>query len=87
MKEHGELSPEELLQLDENGFRERFGKTPLARPGREGILRNLAIMLGNRGEVNDLPLLRGAMGDVSAVVREAAEWGVKQIEERRETAK
>lgn len=87
LKEYGELSPTELLQLDENGFRERFGKTPLARPGREGILRNLAIMLGNKGEANDLPALRGAMRDESAVVREAAEWSVKRIEERRETAK
>ncbi len=37
-----------LFSLDEAAFRRRFRHTPLWRPKRQGILRNAAIVLGNR---------------------------------------
>jgi epoxyqueuosine reductase len=37
----------ELLSLTEAEFRERFGHTALARPGREGLVRNAAIVAAN----------------------------------------
>ena len=45
-----------LFDLDEAAFRERFRHTPLWRPRRRGILRNAAIVLGNR------PTLTGHSG-------------------------
>lgn len=38
----------ELLALDERGFRERFGGSPILRAKRRGLLRSAALALGNR---------------------------------------
>src|SRR5262249_26253044 len=45
----------ELLELDEEAFRQRFAGTALLRPGRAGLLRNAALALGNRGQPSALP--------------------------------
>lgn len=73
----------EMLKLSEAEFQQRFGATPLARPGREGILRNVAIAAGNSGSNSDREALVDASKDESEIIREAAEWGVEQIEEKR----
>src|SRR5262245_49779160 len=39
----------ELLSLTDTEFRKRFGHTALARPGREGLVRNAAIVAANAG--------------------------------------
>ena len=36
-----------LLTLTEPEFQSRFGHTPLARPGRDGLARNAAIVIAN----------------------------------------
>ena len=76
------LQGAEILELSQEEFTRQFGETPLARPGREGILRNAAIAAGNRGDRSVLPALKMRLEDESAVVREAAAWGVSQIEKR-----
>jgi len=72
----------ELLSLDEESFRERFGKTPLARPGRSGLLRNACVVLGNRGDEAHLAALKRVAGDDDAIVRDAASWALDQIAAR-----
>ncbi len=42
------LDTAELLTLTEDEFRQRFGQTALARPGRDGLVRNAAIVMANR---------------------------------------
>jgi epoxyqueuosine reductase len=69
----------ELLGLSEAEFRERFKKTPLARPGRAGILRNAAIVLGNSGDRSHLPNLYAAINDEHPLVRGAAVWAISQL--------
>jgi len=76
------LDPIELLGLSEEDFRQRFRGTALTRPGRAGLLRNAALVLGNRGDAAALPALRRALDDAEPLVREAARWGVARIEER-----
>jgi epoxyqueuosine reductase len=39
----------ELLTLTDEEFGRRFGDTALARPGREGLVRNAAIVAANAG--------------------------------------
>jgi epoxyqueuosine reductase len=39
-----------LLTLDEEGFRQRFPRSPLRRCGREGLLRNASVVLHNQQE-------------------------------------
>lgn len=47
------LDAGDLLTLTEDEFRQRFGHTALARPGRSGLLRNAAIVAGNAvGEIS-----------------------------------
>ncbi len=70
----------ELLGLSEQEFQTRFGPTPLERPGRAGLLRNAALVLGNRGDPAGLPALRQALEDPEPLVREAAQWAMAKIE-------
>ena len=60
-----------LLLLDEAGFRQRFRRTPLWRPKRRGILRNAAIVLGNRPHEAALPGLLQGLEDAEPPVRAA----------------
>ena len=43
------ISLERLSQLSPEEFRERFGATPVARAKYEGLLRNVAVAVANRG--------------------------------------
>jgi epoxyqueuosine reductase len=70
----------ELLGLSEEEFRRRFRDTALWRSRRRGLLRNAAIVLGNRGDARALPALERALGDAEPLVREAAHWAIERIQ-------
>ena len=72
----------ELLGLSEEAFRRRFRGTALLRTKRRGLLRNVALVLGNTGDAAALPALRHALDDAEPLVREAARWAIEQIERR-----
>lgn len=69
----------ELFSLSEAEFRTKFLGTALMRAGREGLLRNAAIVLGNRRHPESVPALGLALNDESPVVRGAAAWALGQI--------
>lgn len=69
----------DLMQLDESGFRERYGDTPIVRTKRRGLLRNAAVALGNAGDASALPALEKALADAEPLVREHARWAMEQI--------
>jgi epoxyqueuosine reductase len=73
------VDPVELLGLSEEEFRRRFRGTALTRSKRGGLLRNAALVLGNRGDPVALPALRRARADPEPLVREAAEWAIARI--------
>jgi epoxyqueuosine reductase len=78
------LLPEwiDLVELFEDAalFAEKYQHTPLTRAKRKGILRNAALVLGNQGCVDALPLLESALSqDIDPVVRDACGWAVDQI--------
>ena len=75
----------ELLQMTEDRFRAWAEGSPVKRAQHEGLARNMALVLGNRGEEIHLPVLDEArQNHPSEVVREAAEWA--RIELRRRLA-
>jgi epoxyqueuosine reductase len=76
------LDAVDLLGLSEDAFRQRFRGTALMRPGRSGLLRNAAVVLGNTGDESVLPALRRALTDPDPVVRDAAEWAIAEISAR-----
>jgi epoxyqueuosine reductase len=74
------VSLEQLLALDDAGWREASEGTPLKRAGRESLARNAALVLGNLGDPQALPALRAAAaGHDDAIVREAAAWAVSKL--------
>src|SRR5262249_1436764 len=74
----------ELFRLSEDEFRRRFRDTALWRARRRGLLRNAALILGNRADPAALPALEQALSDPEPVVRDAAQWAIDQIRGREE---
>ncbi len=72
-----ELLP--LFDLDEEAFATRFRGTPLSRPGRSGILRNAAIVLGNQHATCAVTTLCRALDDVDPIVRGAVAWALGRL--------
>lgn len=66
----------ELLAMEEDSLRQRFGPTALWRARRAGLLRNAAIVLGNRPDQAALSALMGRLDDAAAVVRGACAWAL-----------
>lgn len=73
------VDPITLLSMTEVQFRERFRTSPLSRPKRAGLLRNAAIVLGNRGDRCAVPALIGALQDSESLVRGAAAWALGRL--------
>jgi epoxyqueuosine reductase len=71
-------SPEDLT-LTPQAFNQRFKRTPIQRAKRRGYLRNVAVALGNIGDMHTLPVLQHALNDEESVVREHAKWAVNKI--------
>jgi len=78
---HPALAEQGLVEWLDAGdaFVERFAGSGIHRPGREGVARNAAIVLGNRpSDAGRRALLRALSFDPSALVRESAAWGLAQ---------
>jgi epoxyqueuosine reductase len=65
-----------LFDLDDESFRTRFRHTPLGRPKRRGLLRNAAIVLGNRNTPAAIPALVRGLNDIEPLVRGACAWAL-----------
>jgi epoxyqueuosine reductase len=68
----------DLISLDEEGFRRRFRGSPLKRAKRRGLLRNVAVALGNWGNPAAVPALARAQNDPEPLVRDMqpGHWAV-----------
>jgi epoxyqueuosine reductase len=66
----------ELFTVNEGEFRSRFRHTPLWRCRRRGILRNAAVVLGNRPLPAALPALVQGLQDPEPLVRAASAWAL-----------
>jgi epoxyqueuosine reductase len=71
-----------LAALDEEAFRARFQGSPVKRAKRRGLLRNVAVALGNAGVAGQRPLLERLAGDDDPVVREHAAWALLRLDAR-----
>jgi epoxyqueuosine reductase len=69
----------ELFLLDEAALRKQFRSTPLWRAKREGILRNAAIVLGNRSHEAAAPALMRGLHDAEPTVRAACAWALDRL--------
>lgn len=73
----------DLIELTEEGFHARFGDTPVKRAGRRGLLRNVAVALGNWGDPQALPALTRALHDPEPLIRAHAAWALGRMADRR----
>jgi epoxyqueuosine reductase len=75
------LEMEEVLEIRSDAeFERRFAGTPLARPGRAGLLRNCCVAAGNLGLEKAVPaLIRALREDPSPLVRSHAAWALGEI--------
>jgi epoxyqueuosine reductase len=68
-----------LLRLTEDEFRQRFRHTAVWRAQRRGLVRNVAVALGNAGDRAAVPALALALGDDEALVRGHAAWALGRL--------
>jgi epoxyqueuosine reductase len=70
---------DDLLALDDAGFREIFSGSPIKRIGRDRMVRNAAIAAGNSGEPRLIARLQPLLADGDTVVAEAAAWAIGKL--------
>lgn len=77
----GIVAPEllELIALDDEGFRARFKGSPIKRTKRRGLLRNVAVALGNWGDPAAIPALSAALHDHEPLIRGHVAWALGRI--------
>ena len=73
----------DLLQLDDAGFRTIFSGSPIKRTGRDKIVRNALIAAGNSDDIKLVPIIVKLLNDKSTIVRGAAVWALKMLDEAR----
>lgn len=69
-----------LADLDPEKFHRLFRHSPMSRAKLSGLLRNVAIAMGNSGLKRYLPKLREWSQGNDPVLAEAALWATGQIE-------
>lgn len=68
-----------LFDLTDDDFRAAYRKTPLWRTRRRGMLRNAAIVLGNRGDAAFVDVLVKGLSDAESIVRGASAWALGRM--------
>jgi epoxyqueuosine reductase len=72
----------DMLKLTDESFRVLFAKSPIKRIKRPAFLRNVCVVLGNVGTLEDLPALEEAARDEDALIHEHAQWAIGEIRSR-----
>ncbi len=78
---------QEELSSSAQEFNQRFKGSPIKRAKRRGYLRNIAVVLGNTGDIHALPVLQDALNHEEPLVREHARWAIEKINQRVEATR
>ena len=70
---------DKLVELTEEDFGRVFARSPIKRPKYLGWLRNLCVAMGNSGGRRFLPKLEALSRHQDPIIREHAEWALKQL--------
>ena len=68
-----------LLDLDDEGFRERFRNSPVKHAKRIGLQRNVCVALGNIGDETAVEALAESLRGAEPLVRMHAAWALGRI--------
>lgn len=66
----------ELMSLSQEEFSRRFKGSPVKRTKRRGLLRNVAVALGNWGSPEAVPVLSAALTDDEPLIRGHSAWAL-----------
>jgi epoxyqueuosine reductase len=69
----------ELMGMTQEEFSRRFKGSAVKRTKRRGLLRNVAVALGNWGSPEAVPVLVAALSDEEPLVRGHAAWALGRI--------
>ncbi|MGY9054577.1 MAG: tRNA epoxyqueuosine(34) reductase QueG [Alphaproteobacteria bacterium] len=69
----------DLASLDDSAFRELFAQSPVKRLGRDRLLRNVLIAMGNSGQTGLAEHAKPHLTDPSPVVRAMAVWALARL--------
>jgi epoxyqueuosine reductase len=69
----------DLMSMDDAAFRRRFRDTPVGRSKRRGLLRNVAVALGNWADPAAAPALSRALIDAEPLIRGHAAWALGRV--------
>ncbi len=78
--ELGAPALDDLVDLDDTGFRQVFSGSPIKRIGRDRFVRNVLYAIGNSGDARYLSKARELTSDDSDVVSDAARWAARELE-------
>jgi len=70
---------DELLALDDAGFRSLFSGSPIKRIGRDRFVRNCLYAAGNSGNAELLPQVEALASDPDPTVSDAAQWALARL--------
>nr|WP_240978922.1 HEAT repeat domain-containing protein [Longimicrobium terrae] len=65
--------------MTQEDFSRRFKNSPIKRTKRRGLLRNVAVALGNWGAPEAVPALAIALNDEEPLIRGHAAWALGRI--------
>jgi epoxyqueuosine reductase len=68
-----------LILMDDEEFRKRFKGSPIKRIKRRGLLRNVAIALGNSKNQQAVPFLIKALEDKEPLIRAHTVWALGEL--------
>ncbi|HTH15849.1 MAG TPA: tRNA epoxyqueuosine(34) reductase QueG [Magnetospirillum sp.] len=69
----------DLAELDDASFREVFSGSPIKRIGRDRLVRNVLVAIGNSNRADLADVARRRLEDADDAVRDAAAWALKAI--------
>ncbi len=69
----------DLARLDHAAFRQVFAGSPVKRAGRDRIVRNVLVAIGNSGDGSLLESVVRRLDDASPLVRRAARWALARM--------
>jgi epoxyqueuosine reductase len=69
-----------LAGMDEAEFERRFNGSPVRRAKFSGLRRNVAIAMGNSGQAQFIPTLKGWAREADPILAETARWAMGKLE-------
>ncbi|MEE2839404.1 MAG: tRNA epoxyqueuosine(34) reductase QueG, partial [Acidobacteriota bacterium] len=74
----------ELSRLSAEDFSQRYRKSPIKRAKWRGLMRNVAVAMGNSGNPDMIPELENLRESEDPMIRRHAEWAVSALGAQKE---